>query len=315
MEQRTLGRTGLTVSTLSLGTVELGLDYGVRAPGEGRPSHEEGIRIVHGALDAGINFIDTARVYGDSERVLGKALRDRRDGVVLATKVMLKDADGSMPRGDDLRQRMIEGLETSLLELNTDHVDVWQIHSLDSDTLKSLPDLAVAFDDARRSGKARYAGCSVYGDRIPQEVLDADFFDVIQVPFSVFDQRLSDSFFPRAAARNVGIVTRSVLLKGALTESAEHLPDHLSQLRDRSREFRRLVSEAALGLTPAQVAIAFAAAQGAVSSVLVGIRDVEEVRENVRAVEQPLPEALLETLRELGLDDPDLLNPGTWGFL
>jgi aryl-alcohol dehydrogenase-like predicted oxidoreductase len=126
---RRLGRTGLEVSALALGTVELGLDYGIPAPGHyGRPSATEGVRLVHAALDAGINFIDTARGYGGSEAVLGQALTGRRDRVILATKVA-RPADN--PTGAALRQAMLASLDESLSALVTGYVDVWIIRNPD----------------------------------------------------------------------------------------------------------------------------------------------------------------------------------------
>ncbi len=101
MPMRTLGRTGLQVSAFALGTVELGLDYGISAPGHGgRPPQEDAIRLVHSAIDAGINLIDTARAYGASEEILGQALKDRRHKVVLATKVVTQATDGISLTGD-----------------------------------------------------------------------------------------------------------------------------------------------------------------------------------------------------------------------
>jgi aryl-alcohol dehydrogenase-like predicted oxidoreductase len=313
MQYRTLGRTGLSVSTLALGTVELGLDYGIPLPGEvGRPSDAEGIRIVHAALDGGINFIDTARAYGESERVVGLALADRRERVVLATKVATQRADGSTPSGNELRQVMAASLEESLRQLNTDWVDIWQIHNVDGALLDQAETLAEAFAAARQSGKARGTGGSFYGAALPLAALDADLFDVMQVTYSVLDQRLADHFFAATQAR--GVVVRSVLLKGALTERAEQLPPHLEGLIERSRIFRRTVADAGIGCSPAQAALAFALAHPAIHAALVGVRNVAEVDDAVQAAELVLPSDLIEELRSLRLDDEELLNPGTWGI-
>ncbi len=137
MDYRRLGRTELQVSALALGTVELGLDYGIAAPGEfGRPSLAEAVSLVHRALDAGINLIDTARAYGESEAVLGRALRDRRSAALLATKVRTQRDDGTTPVGAELRQHMQQSLDTSLRQLQTDYVDIWQIHNVDAALLE-----------------------------------------------------------------------------------------------------------------------------------------------------------------------------------
>jgi aryl-alcohol dehydrogenase-like predicted oxidoreductase len=300
---------------LALGTVELGMDYGIHAPGQyGRPHQEAAIRIVQTAIDAGINLIDTARAYGESEVILGAALRGRRAAVVLATKVSAHVPDGALPTGAALQQRMLEQLETSLRLLQTDYVDLWQIHNVDSQVLAQAETIATVFAEARRRGWVRWRGGSFYGAALPEAALAHDLFDVIQVTYSVFDQRLTDRVLPLAAQQNVGVMVRSVLLKGALTERADHLPDHLEALRAQSRHFRHLVAASQLGLTPAQAALAFALAHEQIDAVLVGVRTVEELEDDLVALATPLPAALYETVRALRLDDETLLNPGAWGI-
>ncbi len=319
MSMHTLGRTGLQISALALGTVELGLDYGIHAPGHfGRPAQEDAIRLVHQALDSGINLIDTARAYGNSEEILGEALAGRRDQVVLATKVSTQATGGVPLTGDDLRRQLYDSLAESLRLLKTDYVDIWQIHNVDRNVLAEAEVIAEVFADVRSSGQVRFCGGSFYGAELPMQALDRehfpDLFDVMQITYSVLDQRLADQFFARAQEAGVGIVARSVLLKGALTERAEHLPPHLHELRLRSRAFRELIKASKLGATPAQVAIAFALAQPAIHAVLIGVRTEDELRSNLHSLTVELNESLLQQLESLRLDDPDLLNPGTWGI-
>ncbi len=315
MHYRTLGRTKLTVSPLALGTVELGMDYGINAPGHfGRPSEAAAIHLVHAALDAGINLLDTARGYGESETILGKALHDRRDRVVLATKVNPFLPDGTMPTGQALRRHMLASLETSLHELQTDTVDIWQIHNVNEAVLAQHATIAEVFAEAKQSGKIRWCGGSFYGASLPELALADDLYDVIQVTYSVFDQRLVDRVFPLAQAKAVGITVRSVLLKGALTERAEHLPDHLEELRAQSRHYRQLVAATELNLSPAQAALAYALAQPQIGAVLVGIRTEEELHDDLAALACVLPPAFIEQLNALRIDDEKLLNPGGWGI-
>jgi aryl-alcohol dehydrogenase-like predicted oxidoreductase len=315
MPMRTLGRTGLNISAFALGTVELGLDYGINAPGHGgRPGQKEAIRLVHYALDAGINFIDTARAYGTSEEILGEALKDRRDQVIIATKTGTQASGGVPLTGDNLRRHMYASLEQSLEALQTDYVDVWQIHNVDRSVIQEAEIVAGVFDDVRAKGQVRFCGGSFYGTDFPLQALALNLFDVMQITYSVLDQRLVDQFFPLATTANIGIVARSVLLKGALTERGEHLPGHLTELRLRARAFRELIAANKLGATPAQAAIAFALAQPAIHAVLIGVSTEEELRSNLRSLSLELTPAMLEQLSSLRLDDPDLLNPGTWGI-
>lgn len=313
MKMNFLGRTGLSVSPLALGTVELGLDYGIPITGHfERPPVKAAIELVHAALDAGINLIDTARAYGESESVLGEALRGRWDEVVLATKVSTQAADGSTPAFAELRRSMLESLEQSLGALGVKSVDIWQIHNLDQTLLDRIEELAEIWDEVRRSGKVRWLGASTYGTKMPMAGLEKGLFDVIQITYSVLDQRLADRFLGAAREKNVGVMARSVLLQGVLTERGDHLPDRLEPLRQRSRSFRRLVADRWPEATPAQVAIAFALAQQEISSTLIGVRTREELEENLGALPIQIPADLHADLAALRLDDPDLLNPGTW---
>jgi 1-deoxyxylulose-5-phosphate synthase len=315
LDFRRLGRTDLKASALALGTVELGLDYGIAVPGEfGRPTEAEAIRLVHTALDSGMNLIDTARAYGESEAVLGRALRGRRGEVVLATKVRTQRDDGTTPAGLELRQHMLGSLETSLRLLQTEYVDIWQVHNVDAALLAQRELLSEIFTEARHSGKARAIGGSTYGVAMPMAAIESDLFDMLQVTYSVVDQRLSDQLLPTAAARDIGIIVRSILLKGALTARGDYLPDHLAELRERSRQFRELVADSDLGISPVQVAVAFGLAHPQIHSVLIGVRSERELREALGAATVKLPADLLAQLTALRLDDADLLNPSTWGI-
>lgn len=315
MRYQTLGRTGLQVSALALGTVELGLDYGIAAPGSfGRPDEADAIRLVHAALDAGVTFIDTARAYGTSEQVLGKALRGRRHAAVLASKARLTPVDGAPPAGEALRGQLRQSLDESLRQLQTDHLDIWQIHQVDAALLAQAAVVAEVFAEARAAGKVRFTGGSTYGADLPLAAIDARIFDMLQVTYSVLDQRLVEAVFPAAAAEGVGVLVRSILLKGALTERADYLPERLAPLRERSRRFRELVAAASLGGSPVQAAIAFGLANPNIHSVLIGVRSEWELHEDLGALDLVLPAELLEQLRALRLDDEDLLNPSTWGI-
>jgi aryl-alcohol dehydrogenase-like predicted oxidoreductase len=315
ISHRRLGRTNLSVSALGLGAVELGLDYGIPAPGHfGRPQSADAVRLVHSALEAGINYVDTARAYGASEDVLGIALKGRRDHVVLATKAATP-GDGLARLSDaELTQHLQASLDASLRALKTDYVDLWQIHNVDAAALDRIGAVAAAFDSARQAGKVRWVGGSFYGAELPVRALTLHLFDVMQVTYSVLDQRLADEFLAAAARHDVGVVVRSVLLKGVLTERAEHLPANLEVLRRRSRAYRARVHAAQVAATPAQVAVAFALAHPGIHSVLVGVRTEDELRENLVAAALTLPPALFADLLTMRLDDTDLLNPATWGI-
>ncbi len=313
MATRTLGRTGMQVSALSLGTAELGLDYGISAPGHPlRPSTEDAVGLVQEAVDSGLNFLDTARVYGNSEEILGRALASRWMNVYLATKTLVHAPNGTVPPHGELARFMLKSLDCSLLALRRDYVDVWYIHNVDARVLERIEEVKEVFDSVKASGKVRWTGATVYGTKMPLACLRLDVFDVLQVAYSVLDQRISDQILPLAAEHNVGIVARSVLLKGVLTDRADSLPRHLDELRKRSLDFRRLVTSSGLGISCSQAAIAFVLSEERVHSALIGVSSRRELQEDIRATEVCLPATLRTQLRALLLDDAELLNPSTW---
>jgi aryl-alcohol dehydrogenase-like predicted oxidoreductase len=293
--------------------VELGLEYGISSPeSSSRPTREDAVSLVHEAVDLGLNLFDTARSYGESEEILGKALNGRWSGVHVATKTLVHAPDGTMlPRGE-LARYMMASLDESLLALERDHVDIWFVHNVDAQVLARLEEVKQVLRDAQASGKARWTGATAYGVEIPEACLQADAFDVLQVAYSVLDQRISDRVLPLAAQRDVGIIARSVLLKGVLTERADHLPRHLDELRKRSLSFRDLVSRSGLGLSPSQAAIAFALGNASIHSTLVGVSTKKELLEDIRAADVQLPVELRTQIQTLRFDDAELLNPSTW---
>src|SRR3954449_12201843 len=163
MEYRPLGRTGVQVSKLCLGTMMFGA--------WGNTDHDDSTRIIHRALDAGINFVDTADVYsdGESEEIVGKALKGRRDEVVLATKFIVPMGEGPNQRGGS-RRWIVAAVENSLRRLGTDHLDLYQFHRPDPDT--DIEETLSALSDLVRSGKVRAIGSS---DMPASEIVEAQW--------------------------------------------------------------------------------------------------------------------------------------------
>lgn len=163
MRYRTLGRTGVKVSPLCLGAMMFGA--------WGNPDHDDGVSIIHAALDAGINFIDTADVYsaGESEEIVGKALNGRRDDVVLATKVHAPMGEDPNQRGNS-RRWIIRECENSLRRLQTDYIDLYQMHRPDPDT--DIDETLAALSDLVHQGMVRYVGSSTFP---PSEIVEAQW--------------------------------------------------------------------------------------------------------------------------------------------
>ena len=322
MEYRQLGQTDLLVSALSLGTVALGMHYGItpqtnhesdEQAGIPPPSDQDAIYLVHRALDAGINFIDTARAYGHSEALLGQALHDRRDKVTIATKIGCHNADGELLHGSVLRQHMQDSIALSLRLLRTDHVDLLMLHSASVDILQNEEVISI-LKEFESQGLTRYIGASTYGTEAPQLAIEAGVH-ALQVAYNILDQRMADHIFPLAQAESVGIIVRSVFLKGALTPRADDLPPHLSPLKRQSEQVERVAGELSPPMSRIEAALRFALSQSRIASVLVGVHSESELETALQfARASQLSKANMARLEQLRWDHPTMLDPGTWGL-
>ena len=312
MDYRTLGKTGLQVSHLAVGTVSLGVNYGIGVPGDsGRPDESDAVHVLRDAADAGINLFDTAPAYGQSENQLGKALGSRSD-CYIATKVSIPKAEsGSMLRGQRMRDEIEASLKESLLALQRPVLDLVQIHNATVELIEDGEMLEV-LRAAQRGGRLHFLGASVYSEAEALAVINAECFDTLQVAYSILDQRMARKVFPAARRAGVGIIVRSALLKGALTAKAQWLPEELSLLRQRAEGARDLLAAGSWGALP-NAALRFCLSNPWVSTVLVGVRTAEELRSALAAARAgPLPGDLLSKAKGLALDDERLLNPSHW---
>jgi aryl-alcohol dehydrogenase-like predicted oxidoreductase len=295
MIARTLGRTGLHVSAVGFGTVSLGVDYGIAAPGQfGKPPDNEAVSLLRAAFARGVTLYDTAPAYGESERLLGDALDARG---VIATKVTIGvDVPASLERSRRLLRR--------------DCLDVVQIHNATVEILRGGP-LLDELERARAAGKLRFIGASVYTEAEALAAIESGRIDVLQVAFSLLDQRMAARVLPAAAAAGVGVLVRSAYLKGALTEKAPHLPEALAPLKEAIQTVRAKLGVDWGSLTA--TALRFCLSQPVVSSVLVGVRTAAELDAALTAAaEGPLSAAQLAETPALALDDERWINPAKW---
>ena len=213
VDYRLLGRSGIRVSPLCLGTMNFG----------GPTPEDEAIRIIHAALDRGINFMDTANMYndGESERVVGKALKqgNRRDQVILATKCFWPVGDGPNDRGLS-RYHILRACEDSLRRLQTDHIDLYQMHRPDFDV--PIDETLSALTDLVRQGKVCYIGCSTYPAWKVMEALMVSErkgyarYTTEQPPYNLLDRRIENELVPLALEYNLGLLPWSPLAMGIL---------------------------------------------------------------------------------------------------
>jgi aryl-alcohol dehydrogenase-like predicted oxidoreductase len=311
LEYRTLGRTGFEVSALSLGTVSLACEYGIPVPGSrGCPDTASAERVLRAALYFGINLFDTAPGYGRAEELLGRALEDAPDSFVCTKVPIPVEPSGGMVRGSVLATVMASSIRESLRRLRRDRIDVLQIHNPTLQILRD-GDLTQELLRAKERGHVRSLGVSVY---TPEEALCAiadGSFDVLQVPYSLLDQRMSEAALPTAAGHDVGVIGRSALLKGALTVRARFLPPELAGLRSAVENVRDAfrVPWAELPFT----AFRFCLSTSSLSTTLVGARDPAELEEALQAAEAPrLSSKEMAIGRKVLSREEGLLDPRVW---
>lgn len=242
MRKRRLGRTGLEVSEIGLGSIPVG-----------QLPRDKALRVLHAALDAGVNYIDTARLYDDSESKIGEVMRTRRSEVYLATKSANRTREG-----------FLRDLETSLRELGTDYVDVMQIHGIN--TLAEYeqvfaPDGAVAgLLEAQRAGKVRFLGFSSHNNEVMERVIPLGLFDTVLLVYNLAVHHTGERVIPLARKHDVGVLVMKPLSGGALV---------------------RLTGGAGGGI-PAEAALRFVLGNPDVSCALVGMKYLRDVREAAR---------------------------------
>jgi 1-deoxyxylulose-5-phosphate synthase len=312
METRPLGRTGRSVSVVSLGTVELGLDYGLPdARGQRRPREADAVAIIETALAAGVTLIDTAPAYGDAERLVGRAIAglasDRRP--IVATKLLPLRAPDPSDRG--VRDHVEASLEASRAALGVDCLDVVQIHNATRDDIRRGT-LVEALARAREDGTIGYLGASIYAGDELGAVLGEERIEVAQVPLSALDRRLEGAPLTAAHRRGLGLLVRSALLRGVLTDRRLRLPGSLRPLAQAADQLERIAADAGLAGGLVELAYRYVLAQDGVSSVLVGASNAEEVEAAVGAAALgPLESSLIARIRSVAAPEP-LLDPRTW---
>jgi aryl-alcohol dehydrogenase-like predicted oxidoreductase len=328
MEHRQLGRTGVSVSKLCLGAMMFGA--------WGNPDHDESIRIIHAALDGGINFIDTADVYaqGESEEIVGKALAGgKRDDVVLATKVGFPLGDDPNRRGAS-RRRIIKGVEDSLRRLGTDWIDLYQIHRPDPHT--DIEETLGALTVLARQGKVRYIGSSTFP---AAQIVEAQWaardrrlqrFICEQPPYSILVRGIEADVLPTCARHGMGVIPWAPLASGWLSgrwrkgaeqpgsTRAERLPARYDlslpgnqRKLDAVEQLAQLADEAEIPLI--QLAIAFVLNHPAVTAPIIGPRTMDHLESQLPAADVVLNAALLDRIDEI-VPPGTNLNPADAGW-
>jgi aryl-alcohol dehydrogenase-like predicted oxidoreductase len=304
MQYRTLGRTGIQVSPYALGALMFATAMG--------NSSEDSARIIHRALDAGINLIDTADAYGDSEEIVGRALEGRRDDVVLATKFSRPTGQGPN-RGGASRRWIVTAVENSLRRLRTDHIDLYQLHVPDPGT--DIEETLSALTDLLRSGKVRAIGAS----HTPASgIVEAQWvaerrglarFHTEQPPYSILNRGIEREVLPTVARFGMGALVWGPLGQGLLTgrvrregENGLRRAGMFRHLNDERRldVVERLIPLAAeAGLPMTHLAMAFTVAHPSVTSALIGVRTMDHLDGLLAGLDVTLSDEILDRIDEI----------------
>jgi aryl-alcohol dehydrogenase-like predicted oxidoreductase len=313
MEHRELGRTGVSVSPLCLGTMMFGA--------WGNADHADSIRVIHRALDAGINFVDTADVYsrGESEEIVGEALKSRRDDVVLATKVHGTMGDDPNQRGNS-RRWIVREVENSLRRLQTDWIDLYQIHRPEPET--DIDETLGALTDLVRAGKVRYVGSSTFP---ASAIVEAQWtaerrgrerFVCEQPPYSLLVRGIEADVLPTCARYGMGVIPWSPLAGGWLSgrfrkdggDTTSRRAQMLPQRYDMSLPANQDKLEAADALAALadgaqisliELAIAWVIRHPAVTSAIIGPRTMEHLESQLGAADVELSDDVLDRIDEI----------------
>ena len=328
MEHQQLGRTGVAVSRFCLGAMMFGA--------WGNPDHRESIAIIHAALDAGINFIDTADVYGqgESEEIVGKALAGgRRDDVILATKFHNAMGEDANQRGNS-RRWITRAVEDSLRRLKTDWIDLYQVHRPDPHT--DIEETLSALSDLVREGKVRSIGHSTFP---AGQIVEAQWvahehnfqrFATEQPPYSILVRAVEADVLPTCSRHGMAVMSYSPLAGGWLSgrwrkdngqqssSRADRLPERfdLSNPANRRKldaveQLAQLAEEA--GITLIGLAIAFVLDHPAITATLVGPRTMEQLESQLAAADVALDEAILDRIDEI-VPPGTTINPADNSF-
>jgi aryl-alcohol dehydrogenase-like predicted oxidoreductase len=327
VDHRPLGRTGVQVTPLCLGTMMFG-EWG-------NADHDDSIRIIHRALDAGINFVDTADVYsrGESEEIVGKALAGKRENVVLATKVHGSMGDDPNERGNS-RRWIVREVENSLRRLNTDYIDLYQLHRPDPDL--DIDESLGALSDLVRQGKILYFGCSTFP---AHQIVEAHWtaerrgrerFVTEQPPYSLLVRGIERDVLPVCLEYGMGVLPWSPLAGGWLSgkwrkgadtpesSRAQRIPSRFDMsLPENQRKLEVATALAELadeaGISLIHMAIAFVIRHPAVTSAIIGPRTMEQLESQLGAADVELSDDVLDRIDEI-VPPGTTLNPGDAGY-
>lgn len=276
MLRRTLGRSGLEVGAIGFGCMSLG------------PDHRENARLVHGAIDKGIDLFDTADLYqhGLNEETLGRALQGRRSRVRISTKVGNQwRPDGSGWDWNPGKAYIHRAVKESLRRLRTDAIDLYQLHGGTLDD--PWPDVVEAFEELQEEGTIRHYGISSIRPNVIDRWLGASKMTSVMMQYSLLDRRPEEECLDLVGSSRVGVLVRGGLAKGLLASTPKPAVDYLAHDAEAVRSMQATLAALDDGATPTQNALRYCLAHEAVTTVVCGIRTMEQLEENAAAGRLP----------------------------
>lgn len=309
-------KRGLSISALSLGTVQLGMSYGI-ANRHGKPVQAESFQILTEAVQGGITCFDTAHAYGDSEQVLGAYFKDKdKTKHLIITKMRLNV--GQEADHKQVTETMYRIVEQSLERLGLDRLPIMMIHH--ADELAGRGEVVIeTFQHMIREGLVEKAGVSLGANVYEQQrqhiwpIIDHDLFEVVQIPINILDRRLLQAgYLQRLKQAGKVVFARSLFLQGVLFLEPERLPAHLQVVKPALEMLRSLADEESMTL--AQMAISYVRDLEAVDSLVIGAETPQQVRQNVEWIKGPsLSERAQQKLHQQLGDLPEhILDPSQW---
>ena len=306
---KTVNVKGVDISVLSLGTVQLGLNYGINNA-DGKPSQETASAILDCAISRGINTLDTAGAYGDSEVVIGNWLRtvERSKRPFIVTKAANLDHSSL----DALRRDLQNKVRSSKERLGVEQLDMLMLHHFD-DYLCDRDNVRKVMHELKDAGEVRFIGASAYSYHDYGE-LAATGFDATQIPINLFDWgQIENGGLEKLRRSGMMVFVRSVYLQGLVFQDPARLDPRMEFARDTLEKFRGLCAK--YGLSPAALALSYALSLPGVASLVLGSEKPEQVEQNAALLEQAvvLSDAQMAEIRASFLDTPArVLNPSMW---
>ncbi|OHB54182.1 MAG: hypothetical protein A2Y12_17050 [Planctomycetes bacterium GWF2_42_9] len=313
--RKPLGKTGISVSQIAFGGAPIGFPYGLGVKGESDLLQEtDAIAILKQAFENGINFFDTAPNYGRSENLMGKAFKSIRHDVIIATKCpRILDDNGCIYSFKNLKSLITDSLEKSLFALQSDYVDILFLHDYECKNIVNNSDLIYILEDLKKRGCVRSVGISTYGPSDTEAVLCSAHWDVVQLAFNLMDQRELVNF-KSLQTKGIGVVVRSALFKGILTDKVDTLHPALISVQNHRQRYFKFINENIKSLY--ELAIKFILSFDAVSTVLIGIDKADYLEKAIGIFSNSqISETTIKELCELAYPEPEFLNLPKWDKL